>query len=52
MLWDSQSVPSYRVEMELIACPETSVNNYKSTLCNIPEEQRHVDLDYRHVCIL
>ena len=23
-----------------ISCPETSVNNEKSTLCNIPEERR------------
>jgi len=51
MLWDSLLVPSYRVKMRLIACPKTSVNNYKSMLCNIPEEQRHVELDYRHVCI-
>jgi len=28
------------LEMELIGCPETSDTNYKSTLCNIPEELR------------
>jgi hypothetical protein len=26
--------------MGLICCPKTSVTNYHSTLCNIPEEQR------------
>jgi len=50
--YGSLSVPSYRVKMGLIACPETSVNNYRSMLHNIPEEPRHVNLDYRHVCIL
>jgi hypothetical protein len=27
-------------QMGPIVCPETSVNNYQSTACNIPEEQR------------
>jgi hypothetical protein len=31
---------SRRLKMGLIACPETSVNNYQPSLCNIAEEHR------------
>jgi hypothetical protein len=41
---DKLSVPSSRVQqskkMGPVGCPETSVTNYKSTMCNIPEERR------------
>jgi hypothetical protein len=36
------SVPSSRVLLKMgsVDCPETSVTNYQSTLCNIPKERR------------
>jgi len=43
-------------ELGPIGCPETSVSNYKSTLCNLPEEQRSYPylfffaLDFSCIC--
>jgi hypothetical protein len=37
---------AWPLKMGLIGCPETSVNNYQSTLCNIPKEWRS------HVCLI
>lgn len=41
---------------QLVVCHETSVTNYQSTLCNIPEEHgsnlhREVSLHCRMVCV-
>jgi hypothetical protein len=38
--WDNVSITSWPVNMWPILCPETSVNNYQTTLCNIPEEHK------------
>jgi hypothetical protein len=40
---DNLSVPSSRVKDQRIGCPETSVQNYHSTLRNIPEERRSLN---------
>jgi hypothetical protein len=39
-LADFFSWTSLPVKMGPIRCPETSVNNYHTTLCNIAEERR------------
>ena len=36
---DNLSIPSSRVELGPVSCPETSVRNYHSLLLNIPEER-------------
>jgi hypothetical protein len=38
--WSSSSWTSWPLKMRPIRCPETSVNNYHTTLRNIPEERR------------
>jgi len=36
--------------MGLIGCPETTVTNYQSTMCNIPEERRSHRYIYINIC--
>jgi len=40
------------LKMGPIGCPETSVRNYLSTLCNIPEERRTHTFNFSMVAIL
>jgi hypothetical protein len=39
-LFKDQAVQGEFFKMQLLGCPETSVNNYQSTLRNIAEERR------------